>query len=159
MPIFIDHLDKEHELPAGETIHWRISAYGVIINNDQEVLVVIPTWRNTYDLPGGGVEPTEQIAEGVIRECYEETGYKVKLDSEMPFYILETNFYHTDHNQFYHSVNLFYRCSLASEEQNTAYINTVEPDEIEKVEWKKITELTADNCHSHHYKAMQNLNL
>lgn len=158
MSIYLDHKNQQHKLPEGTLVTWRISSYGVVINSDNEILVVVPTWRETYDLPGGGVEPTEKISEGVIRECYEETGYQVKLDSNLPFYISETDFYHTDHDKFYHSVNLYFKCSLVSEHQNTAIINTVEIDEIEKVEWKKLAEISIDNCYEMHFRAIQSLN-
>jgi 8-oxo-dGTP pyrophosphatase MutT (NUDIX family) len=128
-----------------------------VTNKSNEILVVVPTWRSTYDLPGGGIEPTETIPEGIARECYEESGYRVKVDSATPFYVSETEFYHTDHKKFYHSVNMYYRCSLLSDEQNTAIINTVEEDEIDKVEWKKLADISLDNCHEMHYQALIHL--
>ncbi len=157
MPTFFDHLNEPHELLAGAVVTWRISAYGVIINSNAEILVVIPTWRPTYDLPGGGIEPTEKISEGIIRECYEETGYKVKVDFNAPSYLSETDFYHDEDDKFYHSVNLYYRCSLVSEHQDTSVINTIVLNEIEKVEWKKLVDISADNTHPMHYDAIKSL--
>lgn len=157
MRTYFDSNNQPHELPEGTVVEWRISGYGVIINHNDEILVVVPTWRATYDLPGGGIEPTEKISEGIVRECYEETGYQIKLDSQTPFYLSETDFYHTGHKKFYRSANMYFRCSLVSDHQNTAIINTVEINEIEKVEWKKLADISLDNCHEMHLRALQNL--
>ncbi len=153
--IFYDLRNSPHQLPEGMTVNWRISAYGLIQNQNQEVLVVVPTWRDSYDLPGGGVDKGEKIHEAIIREVYEETGYRATLDSNLPFHIEETNFYNNDENQYYYSINMFYKCKLISNVQNSSVINTIVEDEISKVEWRKINELTEKNCFFTHYKAIQ----
>lgn len=61
--------------------HVRLAAYGLIVNTAGEMLL---TWFNGGDrggaawtLPGGGVEFDESLAEALVREVYEETGYRV----------------------------------------------------------------------------------
>ena len=61
--------------PAGEFIT-RNTAYAVITNNRNEVLVV--DVNGTYHLPGGGIDEGEDILKAVERELIEETGCKAK---------------------------------------------------------------------------------
>lgn len=143
---FYDTHKRPHELPEGEQIHWRVSAYGLIVNKNNEMLMVTPTWRSELDLPGGGVDLTESIEQGLKRECLEETGYKVKLSDPKPFHISETNFFWLKDNTFCHSVNFFYEAELESEKQDLSVINVAEPNEIAKVEWISLDNLTEQNC-------------
>lgn len=152
---FYDSSYLPHELPKGEPVSWRISAYGLVQNKSGQILVVVPTWRESYDLPGGGVDLGEKISEGIIREVYEESGYRVSLDSALPFHIEETNFFHDDERKFYHSINVFYKCKLESKVQDLSAINKVVENEIAKVEWKNLNDLTSDNTFINHFKALQ----
>ena len=59
----------------------RLAAYAVIVNPGGEILL---TWFNggrrgvpRWTLPGGGIEFDESLADGLVREVYEETGYRV----------------------------------------------------------------------------------
>jgi len=58
----------------------RLAAYAVVIDEGRMLLALfneleIPTWT----LPGGGVELEETVADAVVREVREETGYDVAL--------------------------------------------------------------------------------
>lgn len=154
--IFLDANRKEYTLPKNEKIHWRISVYSLVLSKDNKLLVNIPTWNTLYELPGGGVEPHEAIAEGMIRECYEETGYRIKSVSNMPFYMAESNFYHRTLKRFYRSVNLVYRAKLVSQKQYKEGINSSEnPNEIAQVEWVPLSRLNKKNCHHIVYPAIK----
>lgn len=61
--------------------HVRLAAYALIVNDAGEILL---TWFNggerghpAWTLPGGGVEFEESLAQALVREVYEETGYEV----------------------------------------------------------------------------------
>lgn len=55
----------------------RVAAYAVLVSPQREILLtVLPDGR--YTLPGGGLEPGEQLADAVVREVREETGFEVK---------------------------------------------------------------------------------
>ncbi len=61
----------------------RLAAYAVVVNDADEILL---TWYNgegsatpSWTLPGGGVEFDESIADAVVREVYEETGFQVEI--------------------------------------------------------------------------------
>jgi 8-oxo-dGTP pyrophosphatase MutT (NUDIX family) len=60
-----------------------LGARGIVINNDNEILLVEHTYTNGWHLPGGGVDYGESPSCAVIREIKEETGYKVTGTPEL----------------------------------------------------------------------------
>ncbi|MEZ4660817.1 MAG: NUDIX domain-containing protein [Caldilineaceae bacterium] len=67
-----------------------IGAGGVVLNEKRELLVVSERFRRDksrpyWKLPGGALHPGEHLADGVIREVYEETGVRVKFDALVCF--------------------------------------------------------------------------
>lgn len=59
----------------------RSTAKAVIINNDKILLnkCYDEYYGDYYSLPGGGQHTYETLQEAIVRECLEETGYKVKV--------------------------------------------------------------------------------
>lgn len=55
-----------------------VSVVGVTVRDDGRVLVIRRRDNGTYQAPGGILEHTERIEDGVTREVFEETGYKVR---------------------------------------------------------------------------------
>lgn len=64
--------------------HTRVAAYAVIIDADRILL----SWFNGgphghgrpgWSLPGGGVEYDESVEQAIVREAWEETGYRIRL--------------------------------------------------------------------------------
>lgn len=156
MTIFLDIYQKPTELPPNEKIFWRISAH-TIVEKDGSILVIKPLYdESKWVLPGGGVEPNESIAEGIERECYEETGYKIKVDTSQPIRLGESNFYDLEKSKkYFHSVNLVYPGKLLSEKQDQYVINTIELNEVAKVEWIPLEEINEKNCHHIMYPAIE----
>ncbi|MCT1606604.1 NUDIX hydrolase [Nesterenkonia massiliensis] len=60
----------------------RVAAYAIITDENNRLL--LPHWQTGHyggwTLPGGGIDPGEDPADGVIREIYEETGYTAELE-------------------------------------------------------------------------------
>lgn len=143
---YYDESGREHTKPAEIEPEWRMSGYCLAQREDGALLLVQPTWTvDHWELPGGGIDKTETLRDGVVRECYEETGYRVKVD-EQPFYVADRNFCNTNRGgeRYYKSIILVYRGHLLSEERNTELLNQ-EMDEISKVEWVNIDTLTEAN--------------
>ncbi|GAC1356998.1 MAG: 8-oxo-dGTP diphosphatase MutT [Herpetosiphon sp.] len=57
----------------------RLGAFAVVRNRDGRALISRRTDNGYWNLPGGGVEPDETVAEGLLREIMEETGLTCTL--------------------------------------------------------------------------------
>lgn len=51
----------------------------IILDDAGRVLLQKRSDNGHWGLPGGGVEPGEKVADTVVREVYEETGYRVEV--------------------------------------------------------------------------------
>lgn len=58
-----------------------LGAFVIFQNDEDKILLVKRRDFPLWDLPGGRVELTEKIEEAAIRESFEETGFKIKLDN------------------------------------------------------------------------------
>ena len=156
MTIFFDANQNHHVLPPNEKIFWRISGYP-LVQLKNKILMVVPTWNTMWELPGGGIELAESISDGIIRECYEETGYKIKLLPGAPLYVGEMNFLYTRHHakKFFHSLIMVYQAKITSKKLNVHIINTMDGNEIQKVEWVALNKLNKKNCHPTVYPAIK----
>lgn len=138
MTLYQDVYGKYHDADP-ENIDWRISAYA-LVKVDDTILLMKSGWRDAYALPGGRIEPGETIADGIIRECYEETGYRIALSSDQPTYVGESNFF--SHRKGYmHSLILVYSAVLTSDTQNREII--AEHESV-KVDWVARRDLTPE---------------
>lgn len=145
MEKFYDENGKEHARPKNVKAIWRISGYA-LIEKDGKILMVKPTKRNQWELPGGGIELTESINEGIVRECWEETGYKVGV-GEQPIYLGERHFYSSLLKKFFRAVIMVYKGKILDKQQHKEVINTVEPDEIAETGWVDAKKLTENDVH------------
>ena len=76
-------LDAEAELPNHGT--HMIGAGGVVLDGESRILVVSERYRRDrskpyYKLPGGALDPGENLREAVIREVREETGIDARFE-------------------------------------------------------------------------------
>lgn len=146
MNIFLDANGKKHIKPDKEPIYWRLSGYA-LVEYQNKFLTVIPTWNTLYELPGGGIEPDENIKQGIIRETWEETGYKIEITKKMPIYLSEEKFYHRHDKKFYHSLVIIYTAEIVSNIQDTKTINSVDGNEIASIKWQPLSDFTKENTH------------
>lgn len=59
------------ELPYVPPRELTTQAYGICFTEDQEIVLVSHDYRY-WNLPGGGLNPTESLEEGLVREVMEE---------------------------------------------------------------------------------------
>lgn len=73
--------DKPKTIPP--YAHTMVGVGGIVVNSKNELLTVYQSYGKyeTWKLPGGYVEPREDLPETVIREVEEETGIKTKFQS------------------------------------------------------------------------------
>lgn len=147
MVVFLDANQNEVEKPKDKIIRWRISGYVLIQSEEEKILMVTPTWNNLWELPGGQIELLEGLPEGIARECYEETGYKVKVDPHSAIHVGESYFYNRATNEFCHSIILVFPGILINKKQDLHVVNSFGENEIEKIEWVSVEDLDEKNCH------------
>ncbi|WDD97826.1 NUDIX domain-containing protein [Thalassomonas actiniarum] len=67
------HPDLNPEQTGKERIFFRRAARGIILDNDNILLLYTEKYQD-YTLPGGGIDEGESLHQGLIRELQEETG-------------------------------------------------------------------------------------
>lgn len=94
-----------------EKFHRHIGVYGICIVNDK-ILVVrkcLGPYTGQFDLPGGRLEVSESLEQGLIREFSEETGFTCKELNNIgvcDFSVLWT--LPDDSTEFLHHIAIFY---------------------------------------------------
>jgi 8-oxo-dGTP diphosphatase len=136
---------------TNDTIQWRMTAYAVIMK-DSKVLTIKGDRATLFGLPGGGVEKAESITEGLKRQCKEEIGFDIEFDAGKPFCITESKFYLW--GVYYHSVNMIYQASIVGGSAEDAHPNE---GEVEKIEWKNISDCTKETIYEHVYPVFTEL--
>ncbi|QNA77986.1 NUDIX hydrolase [Streptomyces sp. So13.3] len=70
--------NSRHE--ATSTPLHSVSVAGVVVRHDGRVLSIKRADNGTWEPPGGVLELTETLEDGVRREVYEETGIKIQVE-------------------------------------------------------------------------------
>lgn len=60
----------------------------VVLSSDDKVILIKIKNGNFHTLVGGNIEDTENIEEGTIRECKEESGYNISIIDQLGYIIL-----------------------------------------------------------------------
>ena len=128
--------------------HFTIRVYGLIINNNDEVLISDEFQLGTKmtKFPGGGLEFGEGPADCIRREAIEEFGQEIKILN---------HFYTTDFFQKalfykdYQLISIYYRIQFI---KPIKFKISNKPFDFEKMEngnqsfrWKRISELSEEN--------------
>lgn len=58
----------------------------VLFDSEGRILLMRRRDEDTWGIPGGGVEPGESWADAARRECWEETGWRARLDELLGIY-------------------------------------------------------------------------
>ena len=144
MNVFYNKEGMACEKPKGKEVVWRPSAFGVLKNEKGEWLMVQPSWSTRLDLPGGGIKSDELLMDGMVREFYEETGYRVEPAGQ-PVFVGERYFVEDD--IWFHYVTIVYEVSLTSEKRDEDVVNTFEDGyEIVDSRWVDPLKLKEDDC-------------
>jgi 8-oxo-dGTP pyrophosphatase MutT (NUDIX family) len=134
--IFTDRKGNKVIKPEGKEVFNRVSAYGIAMSGNK-ILLVNPTWKKEFELPGGAIE-NEDIIKGLKREFLEETGYPIKLVSYSPLEIRYSLFYADDIDTFFNSKQLFFLVKLSGKRK----LSWINKKEIHKIKWCDITKLS-----------------
>jgi 8-oxo-dGTP diphosphatase len=152
---FTDFNGASIELEEGRTVSWRPSAYA-LVRKDDKILFVKTKQHGKWELPGGGVELHEKIWDGMIREVFEETGYKISAKNKLPFYIENNSFYAPDVDEYFNAIPMFFEAELESEVQIKDHIDF--ENEVHEIKWISLNELKTYNINSITLNALEQIN-
>ncbi len=71
---------------------------------------LIPSAHNKWEFPGGKVNYGERPDKAVVRECYEETGFKIKALRLLPY--IASNVWNRNDGKEHHALVLCYEARL-----------------------------------------------
>jgi ADP-ribose pyrophosphatase YjhB (NUDIX family) len=128
---------------------------GALIIKDGKLLAAKSKNYPCYYTVGGAVEINETSEEAVIREVFEETGFKLEIDR---LAIIQERFFEVG-SQKCHELDLFY-IMKNSEEMNIADNSFTDQAPIETLHWIPVCDLAETNIVPSSLKTMsfQNIN-
>ncbi|GAA1612911.1 NUDIX domain-containing protein [Kribbella sancticallisti] len=121
---------------VGHDLLWLTGITGVVLNDEEQVLLVRRADNGRWSLPAGILEPGEQPAIALLREIQEETAVGAEIVRLVSIEALPPGAYpNGDRVQF---LDLCFRCRHLT---GTARVND---DESLEVAWFPLTDLPAD---------------
>lgn len=128
----------------GREYHRHLGIYGICIYN-KKLLVIHKNrgpYTGRYDLPGGSIEPNENILNTVFREFIEETGVEVQITKNIGTkdFIVPWTRIGFDHTHCHH-IAVFYEVKYISGDIGSS----PNIDDSIGAEWIDIIKLSVDN--------------
>ncbi|MBS4539400.1 NUDIX domain-containing protein [Clostridium sp. D2Q-11] len=121
----------------------RITGRGIILKGSKILLLYTKVY-NDYSFPGGGIDPEEDIIQGLKRELSEETGAKnIKIINEFGF-IDEYRPHHKPEYDLMHLLSYFYICEIDEDFDNTKFEDYEVTNGMSPV-WVEIDEAISHN--------------
>ena len=120
----------------------RVSVYGIIIVG--EYILLTEQDEDEIQLPGGGVEPQEYKTQALIRECYEETGWKIAPARKLGVY--QRFVFMPEYDLWAHKICHMYLCqgiyplSKPTEKGHIALFST--PEQAKKLLGKNVGDIS-----------------
>ena len=120
------------------------SVSAVVFDDFGRVLLIQRTDNVWWCLPGGGVEIGEGVAQAVVREVQEETGFAVRVERLLGVYSdpFEGNLAVYRDGEVVHYVNSCFICSITAGEK-------AESDESSEVQFFPVDKLPEDTLVNH----------
>jgi 8-oxo-dGTP diphosphatase len=108
-----------------------IGAGAVVLNEARELLVVVERYHakdrpNFFKLPGGLIDPGEHLADGAMREVFEETGVRTRFESVVCF--------RHQHGYRFGKSDFYFVCRLSPVSNEIVH----DPEEIAEARWMPV---------------------
>ena len=116
------------------------SVVAIVQDDDGRVLMIHKTDNDKWALPGGGHEIGESIADTVVREVKEETGYDVEVETITGTYTDPGHVMAYDDGEVRQQFSIAFRAKLIGGEAQTS-------DESDRVEWVEPAKLDELDLH------------
>lgn len=133
----IDYID-DPDAPAINSVVPSVVA--IVRDGEGRILMIHKTDNDRWALPGGGHEPGESIAETVVREVKEETGYDVEVETLTGTYTNPRHVMAYDDGEVRQQFSIAFRAKLIGGERRTS-------EESSEVEWLTPDEISSLNLH------------
>lgn len=141
--------DYDHHENAPKVNSIVPAASAVIIRNHM-VLLQKRVDNNLWSLPGGKMEPGENIEQTIIREVLEETGYNVVVDKLIGVYTNPNCIIAYSDGEVRQQFSLCFQCSIVSGElqvsSESKEVRFFHLDEIETLSMSVQQKLRIDDC-------------
>src|SRR6476659_3719349 len=133
----IDYIDD----PNAPAINSVVPSVVAIVQDDQgRILMIHKTDNDKWALPGGGHEPGETIADTVVREVKEETGYNVKVETLTGTYTNPNHVMAYDDGEVRQQFSIAFRARLIDGQKRTS-------SESSEVVWMRPEAIEALDMH------------
>lgn len=134
--------EEKHEVSV-DRVSFRISVYGVLIQDNQ---ILLCPQRNGHDFPGGGMEIYETVEQCLVREFREETGLSVSMQKLVH---CENEFYYAlNREKAYNNLLLYYTCSYVDGEISTDGFDEHEKEYAREAEWVPLSKIEKIKFHN-----------
>ena len=123
----------------------HIGVYGICIKNNRLLCIRKERgpYKNRFDLPGGSQKENEGLTETLVREFYEETGYKIENYQNCRAY----DIFVEEINRIVHHMMVFYDVDINFEQQNAVLeILDDELNDSSGIYWINLEELDISNA-------------
>ena len=130
----IDYIDDPNAPKANSVVPSVVAA---VFDNEGRVLLIHKTDNDLWALPGGGHEVGESIADTVVREVKEETGYAVEVTRLVGTYTNPGHVMAYDDGEVRQQFSIAFRARLVDGEARTSSeskrVEWVVPDEVDRL--------------------------
>ncbi|MEO1522300.1 MAG: NUDIX domain-containing protein [Cyanobacteria bacterium J06633_2] len=140
-----------------ESARLRVSIVALFVDRDDVLLLhqMTPPEPNCWDLPGGGLEAHEAIADGLRREVQEETGV-TQFTIDRLLMVTELFLERPDQSTL-HTINIIYRCTVLDRSQP---LFSSDPEVGPKgIQWISIASLREEDCSRRCWTALKSAGL
>lgn len=125
---------NQYEFDSSDLVH-RPSVYGILIEAGK---VLLSKQWDGYDFPGGGVELGESLEQALERECWEETGLKIKVEKLL---YCRTSFYAAVQGKPVNATLVYFLVKKVGGELSVANADELEKEYIDMPEWIELKDL------------------